>query len=280
MPEDASSNQERTERPTARRREQARTDGRVARSTDLSAVAVLLAGAAALAASGPTLGGMLTGVVRQSTTAMGSSLTAAGAAGLMRGVGLRAMGALLPLVLTLMAAAVLVNALQARGALSWTPLAPDVSRVSPLAGLKRLLGLDGLFGLIQSLLKIAVLSVVTYTVLKRAWPDLSALAAMGPGGVAGELRSVLLRLLVVVGLAMLVVAAVDYGFQLFRMERSLRMTRQDVVREQRETEGDPLVKARLQSVARARARQRMFQQVPTADGKAVNELVRAKLGGA
>jgi flagellar biosynthetic protein FlhB len=80
----------------------------------------------------------------------------------------------------------------------------------------------------------------------------------------------LVRLTLWVGLSFLALAALDYWFQWNQVEKNLRMTRQEVIYEQRESEGDPTVKGRIKAVARALARQRMLQKVPTADVVVVN----------
>jgi len=98
----------------------------------------------------------------------------------------------------------------------------------------------------------------------------TALGEMGAAATTLVLRSLLLRLVVTSGLAFLAVAGFDYLFQRWRHEQKLKMTRQEVVREHREQEGDPIVKARILSLQRQKARQRMMQRVPTADVVVVN----------
>ncbi len=272
MADETASAQERTEQPTPRRRQQAREEGRVARSAELSAAVVLLGGTVALAsAAGTGLAWQVLRLFREAAQALSAGpLTLAGATAWLRGVILGVLLALLPFALMVTATVVLANLLQTRGVVSGTPLAPDWSRLSPAAGLKRLVSLEAPASLLKSLLKLAALGSVTWLVLRRGWPELTALTQADPAAILAALRSLALRLALATGLAFLVVAGLDYGFQLFRYERSLRMTRDELIREQRETEGDPLVKSRIRSVARARARQRMLQAVPRADVVIVN----------
>jgi flagellar biosynthetic protein FlhB len=81
----------------------------------------------------------------------------------------------------------------------------------------------------------------------------------------GVARALAIRMAVLVGLVFLAIAALDYGFQLWQYEKSLRMTRQEVIQEHRETEGDPAVKGRIRQLQRAMARKRMLSKVATAD---------------
>ncbi len=272
MADEPLSAQERTESPTPRRRQQAREEGRVARSPELSAAVVLLAGTAALASvAGTGLAEHVLRLFRDGAQALSAGpLTPAGATAWLRAVGFGLVLALLPFALILTATVVVANVLQTRGLVSGKPLVPDWSRVSPAAGLKRLASLEAPVSLLKSLLKLAALGLVTWMVLRRGWAELTALPQADPAAILAVLRSLVLRLALATGLAFLVVAGLDYGFQLFRYERSLRMTRDELVREQRETEGDPLIKSRIRSIARARARQRMLQAVPSADVVIVN----------
>ncbi len=272
MADETRSAQERTESPTPRRRQQAREEGRVARSPEVSAAVVLLAGTAALASvAGTGPAEHVVRLLREGAQALSAGpLTAAGATAWLRSLVLGLLLALLPFGLALTATVVLVNVLQTRGLVSLKPLLPDWSRVSPASGLKRLASLDAPVSLLKALLKLAALGLVTWLVLRRGWADLTALPQADPAVMLGVLRSLVLRLAFATGLAFLVVAGLDYGFQVFRHERSLRMTRDELIREQRETEGDPLIKGRIRSIARARARQRMLQAVPSADVVIVN----------
>jgi len=272
MADEASTAQERTESPTPRRRQQAREEGRVARSQELSAAVVLLAGTTALASfGGAGLAAHATRLFQEAARALSTGpLTPAAAAELLQGIVVGLLLALLPLVLAIAAVAVIANVLQTGGVVSGKPLMPDLSRISPGAGFKRLLSLEAPAILVKSLLKLAALGLVTWLVLRRGWPALTGLSQADPGAILAVLRAMLIRLTLATGLAFLVVAGLDYGFQVLRHERSLRMTRQELVREHRETEGDPLIKSRIQAFGRARARQRMLQAVPTADVVVVN----------
>jgi flagellar biosynthetic protein FlhB len=111
---------------------------------------------------------------------------------------------------------------------------------------------------------------VTYLVIKQSWQELMALGGTGPSEISAVLRTVLIRLGLFTGIAFLSIAVVDYLFQRSRFEKSMRMTRQEVVYEHRETDGDPIVKSRVRALMMAQARRRMMQQVPKADVVVVN----------
>jgi len=259
--------QDRTESPTPRRRREARDEGRVPRSQELAAATVLLAGAALLAAAGgQELTGYMARVMRESARSLSAvPLTPDGAVGLLRETATGMVMAMLPFALGMVGLVAFVNLAQARGVLTLKPITPKLSNLSPLAGLRRIVSLDSLFNLLKSVVKVAVLGFITWQVLKACWPELASLAGAGPIEIALVSRALGFKLAVTVGLAFLVVAAGDYAWQWFRHEKSLRMSRQEVVLEHRETEGDPVVKGHMLALARARARRRMLQRVPTAD---------------
>jgi flagellar biosynthetic protein FlhB len=267
-----SSGQDRTESPTPRRRGEARNEGRVARSQDLSAVAVMLGGTVLLAGvGGRELGGFAVRLLRESTRSLSSGpLTSPGAIQLLRDTTQGLVMAMMPFALGLAGIVVCVNLAQSRGVASLKPVTPTFTNLNPLAGIKRIVNLDSVFTLLKSLVKIALLGFISWQVVRSNWPELVSLAGAGPVEIGLVARGLVVKLALTVGLAFLVVAGADYAYQYFRFEKTLRMTRQEVITEHRESEGDPKITGHIRALARARARQRMLQDVPTADVVVVN----------
>ncbi len=270
-PEETSS-QERTESPTPRRREQAREEGQIARSVELSAAAVLLGGSIILSTVGArSLSGYATRLTRESANWLSSGpITTGSGITILRTTAGGFVLASLPFLIGLAGIVLFVNLVQARGVVSWKSIEPKWSHVDPIAGMKRIVNGEAIFTLGKSLAKLTVLAVITYTVISRSWPELVSLVDTTPADIAMVLRNLLLRLAVMTGMAFLVIAAIDYGYQWFKMEKGLRMTRQEVILEQRESEGDPMIKGRIRAMGRALARRRMIQAVPEADVVIVN----------
>jgi flagellar biosynthetic protein FlhB len=269
---DSDTGQERNESPTPRRRQEAREEGRVARSVEVSTAAILLAGAAALSTfCGASIAQYTTRLLRESARSLSTGgLTPAGAVLLVRDATGGFLLALLPFLMILTASTVFVNLLQTQGLLTAKPLMPKWSNIDPMTGIRRLTGLDSLFNLLKSILKLGVLSLLTWIAIRKSWPQLVSLAEAGPIEIASVLKIVIVRLVMTAGISFLGIALLDYGFQRFQTERRLRMTRQEVILENRESEGDPNVKSRLRSMAQAQARKRMLQKVPMADVVVVN----------
>ncbi len=272
MSQENQSSEDKTEAPTPRRRKQARDEGKIARSPELAAAALLLTGTGILSVSGGGgLGSFVSEMFRVSASRLSSDpMTAAGALDLLRRMGAGMLLALLPLLAGIVVVATFAGLVQTRGGVSFQVLEPKLSRLNPLSGLRKIFGLDAVVTLVKAVAKIAVLAAITYAVLSHAWPQFVRLAESGPVAVLATMRSEVLRLTIATGIAFLAIAMLDYGVALYRHEKSLKMTRPEVVREHRENEGDPLMKSRIQALGRSRARHRMMQQVATADVVIVN----------
>ena len=264
---DEETSDNRTEDPTPRRRQQARDEGRVAKSQEFAAASMLIAGTLFLAG----FGGRAIGRFALELFRVGPSwlLVEApsihGVTRLVTTLALRAAGAMAPLGIGLFVVALAVGLLQTRGNASWKPLEPDLSRISPRKGFARIFGSEAAVNLVKSTLKLAILGVVTYGVLKRAWPHFTALGDASPTDIVSVLQSSTIRMSLTVALAFLGIGGFDYAVQFFRTEKGLKMSRHEILQEHREQEGDPQIKARIRQIARQRARQRMMTQVAQAD---------------
>ena len=267
LPGGPDSEQERTESATPKRREEARREGRVPRSQELSAATLLLVGAGALCyAAGGTIGYQTRTFIAADVMWLGATpLSVASASGLVRAAAWHFMLALVPFAVAVVGTALLVGAVQGRGVITLHPVTPKLSHLDPMNGLGRIFSLQSPFTLLKALVKFAVLGSVTYIALRRAWPEVTALSAAGPGGILATVRSLSFALVLNVGLAFLVLAVADYAYESWRHEKSLRMTKQEVQREHKESEGDPLVKSRIRSLQRATSRKRMLRDVAKAD---------------
>ena len=261
------SEQERTETATPKRREDARKEGRSPRSQELSAAVLLLAGASGLAyAAGSGMGHQSSAFLAADLQWLAAdALTPGSAAMLLRLAAQHLMLALLPFAAVVVGFSLLVGGVQGRGIISLKPLEPKLSHLNPLSGIGRLLSVQTPFNLVKSIAKFAVLGTVAWLSLKQAWPEVISLSATSPDQVIVVFRHLAFRLALSVGLAFLTLALADYAFEVYRHEKSLRMTKQDVIREHKESEGDPLVKSRIRSLQRATIRKRMLRDVAKAD---------------
>ncbi len=260
-----------TEEPTSRRLEEARRHGDVAKSADLSSWASLAGVAGAIAIGG---GWVCQGLVNalmpfvQSPDAF--QLEGGGAVEVLK----RALVAAAPAVIVVLGAGmvcgVAANVMQQGFLWSADRMKPDFSKISPIAGFKRLFGIDGLAHFVRSVLKIVVVAWVAYASLRPHAGDLEGLAGMDPVSVlpfaAQLLRSLAISILVFLGAG----ALIDWIWQRQRFMSRMRMSREELKEEVRQSEGDPHVKAKLRQIRNERARRRMIQQVPKATVVIVN----------
>ncbi|MFN8651596.1 MAG: flagellar biosynthesis protein FlhB [Gemmatimonadales bacterium] len=258
---------ERTEAPTQKRRDEARKEGRIPRSQEISGATLLLAGTGALAAVGSAalatqamhlLG---TGVAHLTAIPMND----ADVIRLLRELARSAMFAMIPFLLGVGGITLLVNAVQARGVITIDPVLPKFSHIDPVSGFKRLFSVESVFAVLKAVLKLVVIGWVAWLVFKGAWPKILSTSGAEVPTILGVTRVLAIRLSLLVGLAFLAVAAIDYGFQLWQYEKSLKMTKQEVTQEFREAEGDPALKGRIRQLQRQMAKKRMLGKVATAD---------------
>jgi len=258
--------QERTEQPTGKRREDARRRGRVAVSADLTGAAMLLGALGVHVLVGSAFVTQAVELFREGLVALpGADLTPDGALALGWSAVAASVKLAWPFVVLPALVAIAVLLLQTRFAISTEALTPDWSRLSPLRGLARLLGGRGLVELLKSALKLALVGIVAYLTLGAAWPLLLALGAGGSQTLlvtlAGIAESVWLR----IGLAYLALACLDYGYRWWQHEKSLRMTKEEVRQESKDTDGNPLLRGRLRALHKQMATRRMMVEVRRAD---------------
>jgi flagellar biosynthetic protein FlhB len=262
---------ERTEEPTPRRLQQARERGQVPRSQELGNFATMIGGSAVLVASGAHLAAKLADLMRG-----GLEIDAASVAdpeSMLTRLGADLVESLL-LLLPMFAALVIVilAAAVALGGWNFSPqaLSPDFTRLSPLAGLRRLFGLRGVSDLAKALLKCAVVGAVCAAVCMHLFQDVIALGHMTPKAAIGRGAGLLAWAFVCLCASLGVIAVIDVPLQIFQFNRSMRMTRQEVRDEAKDSEGRPETKRRIRQMQQQLARRRMMHKVPTADVVIVN----------
>jgi flagellar biosynthesis protein FlhB len=258
---------ERTEEPTPKRLEEARRRGEVAFSRDATSAAAMTAAIVALVLQGPTLTARLLAYWKGALAAApaggsASSALAAGAAVMARA-----------LAVPLAAAALValgVGLLQTRGLLAFGALRPDLSRLSPAAGLGRVFGGQAALEVGKSLLKAMLVAVLVWLTVRPVLAGLAALAGAPVARLAGALGVVSAQLAERVALVALALGMADYLLVRRRHLGRMRMTHEEVKREHKESEGDPSHRAERQRLHRELSEQRMVAEVRKADFVVVN----------
>jgi flagellar biosynthetic protein FlhB len=271
MAEEAETGGERTEDPSPRRLQEARERGQVPRSRELTNFATMIGGSATLVAIGGSLATRLSQMMRHGLSIDPQSLRDPD--GMLSSLGdasISAVTALLPVFGAVIALVLLASLLLGGWNFSPQAMAPDFSRLSPLAGLKRLFGLRGASELGKALLKFTVIGGVCAVIVSWTFGDVLALAHMQPRAAIGRGAGLMSWAFVWLCASLALVAIVDVPLQLFQFKRMLRMTRQEVRDEAKESDGRPETKQRIRRMQQQLAQRRMMHKVPTADVVIVN----------
>jgi flagellar biosynthetic protein FlhB len=262
----AEGGQERTERATPKRLKEAREKGQVPRSTELSTAAVCIAAAAAIYSLGRLAAGSFADLMRDTLSLRPATVMAEDAIWpALSTAGARALWIVLPILGATFLAALAAPIAIGGWNFSAAALTPKFSKLNPATGLGRIFSSRGLMELGKGMAKVAVVGVIGWVLLRGLTPQLMGLSAEPlPGAIAHAAQLCGYALLVLVcGLA--AIAAFDVPFQLWQHAKDLRMTREEVREEFKESEGSPETRGRIREAQRALARGRMLQDVPKAD---------------
>lgn len=257
---------DRTEPATPRQRQRARERGHVPQSPEVTSAALLLAAFLALRASAATVWGTLSGYLRET---LGHLAPGELSIGELQRIFIGALAvagrSLWPLLATVVAVGLAVGFAQVGFIFTFRPLTPQFNRINPLQGWQRLFSRRALVESLKALLKLVVIAWVAYATLRGAAGKMSDLMSMGVGAAVAAVAQLAASLILRVALVWVVLAALDYFYQRYEYEISLRMTRQEVKLELREQEGDPQIKARIRRRQREIAMRRMMADVAKAD---------------
>ena len=258
--------QERTEQATPKRLEDARRKGQIPRSRELSAAAVTLVGGAALYMLGGQITGQMAEMMRRGlalsrdeatdSTFMLPALSNAAADGLWLSMP----------VLGLITLAAIIAPLALGGwSFAGQAMMPQFSRLNPLEGIKRMFAMRSLVELAKAMAKFGVVAVIATIVL---WNDAPALMGLGREPLQqaiGHAIQLSGKALLVISAGLLIIAGIDVPYQLWQYAKQMRMSRQEIREEYKESEGSPEVKGRIRQLQQEVARRRMMQEVPKAD---------------
>jgi flagellar biosynthesis protein FlhB len=257
-----------TEDATPRKLAEARKKGDVARSPDVGSTLSLFGAAAVLLTLGGGFASQMAGQFVPFIASPHRMLDALdGGAGME--IAARALWAAAPFMGAL-ALAVLIggvggNVAQSGGiVVSAEKLKPDLKKLSPMSGFHRIFGPDGLMQFAKTFIKLVVLAFICWLTIRPHIAGLETLAALPPGRILPLVRDLALTLAVSAIAFMAVTAGADYLWQKFRFAKRMRMTKEEVKEDFKQSEGDPHVKARQKQIRIQRSRRRMIQNVPKA----------------
>ena len=257
---------DKTEPATPRRLEKAREEGQVARSRELNTFMLLSAGVAALWLLGGRLYQGLAGIIE---TTMWFDPRVMADTTVMLQVAARSAGqallALAPVLATLIVVAIVASVSLGGLLFSTKALAFKGERLSPLKGLKRMFSAQTMVELLKTIAKAACIALVAIWVISSRWDEMISLMGASPTeALIGGMRLVALCCGLIVA-SLLLIVLIDAPWQIYSHHKKLRMSRQDVKQEHKESEGDPHLKGHIRQQQRAMARRRMMASLPSAD---------------
>jgi flagellar biosynthetic protein FlhB len=257
---------EKTESPSQRRLDQAREEGQVARSRELSTFAVVMAGGAGIWLMGSALAQQLIETIREGLTLdTGLAFHTELLIPRLHELSEATLLAFLPLLGIMMIVAMFSPLLLNGWLFTFKPLQPNLSKLNPLNGIGRMFSTNSLMELAKAFAKSAVVGGIGAWVIWHNKQEVLQLVSEPIVIAIPHLGSLIWGSFAAIMGGMLLIAAVDVPFQLYEHNKKLKMTKDEVRQEAKETEGDPQVKARVRSMQREMARRRMMAEIPTAD---------------
>ena len=265
MPE--SSGQERTEKATPKRRRDARKKGQVAQSRELPSVMILMTALGFFYFAGSWIFGsflqVIGGVYGQLDTLRLDAISDVNAFSVE--IFKKVLLILIPFFVPILIAGMAGNIGQIGFEMHGEPMRPKLTRLNPIAGLKKLVSLRSLVELIKSIIKILFIGGIAFGIVKNEITAMPALMQQEVVDILLFIGRVAFKIFFFVCLALIVLAFLDYVYQRWQYEQSLKMTKQEVKDERKQIEGDPKVKGRIRRVQLELARRRMMEAVPEAD---------------
>jgi flagellar biosynthesis protein FlhB len=260
----AEDDSQKTEQPSGRKLAKARSQGQVVQSREINSLFMLGTGAGLILFAAPSLAARLNHTLARfldpATLLDANGIRWHAIELLLRQIGA---GFIVP-VLLLVVMAIAGSVMQTGFVLATDKIGFDASRLSPISGFERLFSFRGLSEFLKGVIKAAIAAAIAAWLALPEVAHLPLFTSLDAMALMGELRSLILRLTGGVLAFLAVLALLDYGYQRFIFLRSLRMSKQEVKEEHKQSEGDPIVKARLRQIRMERARKRMMAAVPTA----------------
>ncbi len=258
--------QERTEQATPRRKQKAREEGKVCRSQELNSAVILCLGAVAIYMLGPLLASQLkelmTFIFSQAPLMKADNDT------IMAFFSQRVIEffiLLMPIFGVLAVVAYGINVLQVGFLFTTKTLEPKLDKLDIAKGIKKLFSIRSLVELSRDVIKLILIGYVGYKSITSELGTFYKLSDNSVSVFAGTMSKIALTTVLELGAVILILALFDYAFQRYDFEKNIRMSKQDIRDELKDTEGSPQTKARIRQIQREMSRKRMMEEIPKAD---------------
>lgn len=265
----AEQGQERTEQATPRKRQEARRKGTVAKSADLTSALVMFALAIFLPMLVGALAYGLTQGMREGLSG-GTTLSLPALASHCAAVARPIIIGAIPIACVGLLVGLGANFLQVGFVFSAESMNPQINRINPVEGAKRLFSTRAAFELVKTCVKLLLVSYLAFSEVRANWTELLSLSGLAPAAGIAWVGQFAARILLKVAAAWLILGILDYMFQRKQVDKQLMMTKEEVKREMKEAETSPELRAEMQRRRRRLAKQRMMQNIRLADAVVTN----------
>jgi len=258
--------QERTEKATPRRKQKAREEGKVSRSMELNSAVILCLGAATIYIMGPLMADQLKELMTYIFSR--APLMDASHESIMAFFSDRVLNFFIlmaPIFAILILIAYGINVLQVGFLFTTKTLEPKLDKLDITKGIKRLFSIRSLVQLVRDVIKISLIGYVGYTSIEAQLDTFYKLSDNSVSVFSGAMGQLALTTVLKLGAIILILALFDYAYQKYEFEKNIKMSKQEIRDEMKDTEGSPQVKSRIRQIQREMSRKRMMEEIPKAD---------------
>ncbi|MBT5373083.1 MAG: flagellar biosynthesis protein FlhB [Rhodospirillaceae bacterium] len=257
---------QKTEDPTQKRLSEGRKKGQVATSREVNHWLIITAGTLLIMMYVPGMMRNISELLSRFIESPGQlPADFANLRGLMKGLVLSMMQIMLVPIIFMIAVALATGLLQHGLIFSVEKIKPSLEKISLLKGLKRMFSLNSIMEFLKGILKLSIVATVGTVMMLPEFDKLALVPQMDLPDVLGLIHELAIKLLIGVVSIVTVIAGLDFAYQKFQFMKQMRMSKQEIKDEYKQSEGDPMVKSRLRQIRAERARQRMMAEVPDSD---------------
>lgn len=259
-------NQEKTEKATPKKKQDSRKKGQVAKSQELPSALILTLSFASFMMLGGYYKTHFMGLFRDLfENWLTMEITVTNLGGFFINIMLQTLLILAPILAIVVITGIVGNVAQFGFLLTNEPLKVQLKKLNPIEGFKRIFSMRSLVEFAKSLLKVIIIAVVVYSIIKNEWGTITGLGLQPIETVVSYLASLVIRMGVTTGSILIVLALFDFLYQKYEHAKSIRMSKQDIKDEHKKSEGDPLIKRKIREKQLRMAISRMMQEIPNAD---------------
>ena len=256
---------EKTEEPTSKKRGDARKKGQVGRSQEISGAFVLIAGFFSMKVFGASIYDNLANYTIYIFGHLNQGVDTESVMQIFLGMVVIIAKTAFPIMLVIMGAGLAINLMQVGIMFTTEPLNFDLTRLNPITGFGRMFSKRSLIELAKSLLKIVIIGFFIYSYLKDEILQMPKLIYMDLAVSLADMCGIIMALAFKICVVYLILAVLDYGYQKWQTTQDLKMSKDEVKEEFKQSEGDPQIKGKIKQKQRQMAMQRMMREVPKAD---------------